>query len=158
MSQEFLNGFHAITSMCLPISFFILLFIVLSIVSIIRKGFNNFKNSINKMVPKEDVEIHYVTRPYLTRHGSNNFLDMKVDGDIDKSKEINVYNEWQRDFMYQKLDLSQLQKRIKEEQAKMLEAKTGQLKSMQNMEEVYTQAIKAMRTYQGADDIYDEEE
>ena len=39
----------------------------------------------------------------------------------------------------------------------MLEAKTGQLKSMQNMEEVYTQAIKAMRTYQGAD-IYDEEE
>ena len=50
MSQEFLNGFHAITSMCLPISFFILLFIVLSIVSIIRKGFNNFKNSINKMV------------------------------------------------------------------------------------------------------------
>lgn len=51
-----------------------------------------------------------------------------------------------------------LEKRIKEEQAKMLEAKTGQLKSMQNMEEVYTQAIKAMRTYQGADDIYDEEE
>lgn len=72
-------------------------------------------NSINKMVPKEDVEIHYVTRPYLTRHGSNNFLDMKVDGDIDKSKEINVYNEWQRDFMYQKLDLSRLQKRIKED-------------------------------------------
>lgn len=51
-----------------------------------------------------------------------------------------------------------LEKRIKEEQAKMLEAKTGQLKSMQNMEEVYAQAIKAMRTYQGADDIYDEEE
>lgn len=51
-----------------------------------------------------------------------------------------------------------LEKRIKEEQAKMLEAKTGQLKSMQNMEEAYAQAIKAMRTYQGADDIYDEEE
>lgn len=51
-----------------------------------------------------------------------------------------------------------LEKRIKEEQAKMLEAKTGQLKSMQNMEEVYAKVIKAMRTYQGADDIYDEEE
>ena len=51
-----------------------------------------------------------------------------------------------------------LEKRIKEEQAKMLEAKTGQLKSMQNMEKAYTQVIKAMRTYQGADDIYDEEE
>lgn len=50
MSQEFLNGFHAITSMCLPVSFFILLLMILSIISIIRKGFDNFKNTIERML------------------------------------------------------------------------------------------------------------
>lgn len=52
-----------------------------------------------------------------------------------------------------------LEKRIKEQQANMLEAKTSQLKSMANQEEMYTEAIKAMRTYQGyREEEYDEED
>jgi hypothetical protein len=50
-----------------------------------------------------------------------------------------------------------LEKRIKEQQANMLEAKTSQLKSMANQEETYAKAIKAMRTYQGFDDDYNDE-
>ena len=51
-----------------------------------------------------------------------------------------------------------LEKRIKEQQANMLEAKTSQLKSMEKQEEMYTNAINAMRTYQGLDIGYDGEE
>lgn len=51
-----------------------------------------------------------------------------------------------------------LEKRIKEQQANMLEAKTSQLKSMANQEETYAKAIKAMRTYQGFDDDYNDED
>lgn len=55
------------------------------------------------------VKIHYVTRPYLTRHGSEQFEDKKVDGDIDKSTELNQYNEFQKDFKYNDLELDDLQ-------------------------------------------------
>ena len=51
-----------------------------------------------------------------------------------------------------------LEKRIKEQQANMLEAKTSQLKSMANQEEMYAQAIKAMRSYQGFDMEQEEED
>lgn len=51
-----------------------------------------------------------------------------------------------------------LEKRIKEQQANMLEAKTSQLKSMANQEEAYEKVIKAMRTYQGLDEEDEEED
>lgn len=60
----------------------------------------------------DNVKIHYVTRPYLTRHGSEKFEDKKVDGDIDKSSEVNIYNEFQKDFKYNDLDIIKLDERI----------------------------------------------
>lgn len=51
-----------------------------------------------------------------------------------------------------------LEKRIKEQQANMLEAKTNQLNAMANQEAVYKDAVKAMRTYQGFESNEDEEE
>ena len=42
-----------------------------------------------------------------------------------------------------------LEKKIKEEQAKMLEAKTEQLKSQKNSEEAYMKAVRAMQEYSG---------
>jgi len=42
-----------------------------------------------------------------------------------------------------------LEKKIKEEQAKMLEAKTEALKSMKNTEEMYAKAVAAMQMYSG---------
>ena len=60
----------------------------------------------------ENADIHYVTRPYLTRHGSNNWQDKKIDCDLNKSSEINGFNEFQHDFLYNDLDLFDLKERI----------------------------------------------
>lgn len=58
-------------------------------------------------------EIHYVTRPYVTRHGSSEFLGKgSVDSDLNKSTETNTYNQFQRDFNYGNLDISSLKERI----------------------------------------------
>lgn len=60
----------------------------------------------------ESVDIHYVTRPYLTRHGSKNWQNKKIDCDLNKSSETNIYNEFQHDFLYNDLDLFELKDRI----------------------------------------------
>lgn len=60
----------------------------------------------------ESMNIHYVTRPYVTRHGSKEFKNEQIDGDLKKDEDINQYNEWQRDLLYGKLDLSMLKNRI----------------------------------------------
>ena len=60
----------------------------------------------------KSADIHYVTRPYLTRHGSNNWQGKKIDCDLNKSSEINGFNEFQHDFMYNDLDLFDLKERI----------------------------------------------
>ena len=60
----------------------------------------------------KSADIHYVTRPYLTRHGSNNWQGKKIDCDLNKSLEINGFNEFQHDFMYNDLDLFDLKDRI----------------------------------------------
>lgn len=62
-----------------------------------------------------DVKLHYVTRSYLTKHGG-----YTIDNECDKSiisKNINddlanPYNQWQGDFRYSKLDLTDLKNRI----------------------------------------------
>ena len=68
-----------------------------------------------KDMPDIDTTAHYVTRPYLTRHG---------DGDIDhasrrasiaqsiKEDRTNHYNEFQGEFRYGHLDIPALQQRI----------------------------------------------
>lgn len=61
---------------------------------------------------KEDIEIIYVTRPYLTRHGNGPFNECsreELGVNIDKT---NVYNEFQGNIRYGKLDVKELLKRI----------------------------------------------
>jgi len=58
-------------------------------------------------IPDEaEVTLHYVTRPYLTRHGSRTFVEEHVDGDMKPELEINTFNEWQRDFKQANLGAS----------------------------------------------------
>lgn len=65
-----------------------------------------------KTLPK----IHFVTRPYLTRHGSLNWENnKKAHSFVDKSTEINQYNEWQRDFCYANLSIEDLKNRCDNE-------------------------------------------
>ena len=63
----------------------------------------------------EDTTVHYVTRPYLTRHGAG-FLDSErnrrnISQSIQEDR-TNHYNSSQGDFRYGCLDISDLKKRI----------------------------------------------
>lgn len=62
-----------------------------------------------------DTTIHYVTRPYLTRHGDG-FLSKEterkfISKDIDEDK-TNIYNEGQGEFRHGKLDANELKSRV----------------------------------------------
>ena len=63
----------------------------------------------------DEVTAHYVTRPYLTRHGDGemeNYLQRQdISKDI-KEDRTNHYNDNQGDFRYGKLDISTLKERI----------------------------------------------
>ena len=62
-----------------------------------------------------DVSLHYVTRPYVTKHGYGSFNDEQdkkfIASDI-KEDRTNNYNEWQGDFRFGKLDLNDLSHRL----------------------------------------------
>ena len=53
---------------------------------------------------------------------------------------------------------ARLEKEILAEQRELMAAKTENLKSAQRIEELYTEAINAMRNYNGQGDDMDEEE
>ena len=62
----------------------------------------------------DDLSVHYVTRPYLTRHGAGMFDETKcveISGDI-KDDLMNHRNKFQGDFKYGHLDIEKLKKRI----------------------------------------------
>lgn len=76
--------------------------------------------TIDKNLIHENPIVHFVTRPYLTRHGSVNWEDKKKPFSfIDKSVEINQYNEFQHDFCYSYFDIEDLKKRCDAEVAKI---------------------------------------
>ena len=61
-----------------------------------------------------DLSVHYVTRPYMTRHGAGRFDDVErneISGDI-KDDLMNHHNKFQGDFKYGHLDIKKLKKRI----------------------------------------------
>jgi len=66
-----------------------------------------------------EMNVHYVTRPYLTRHGSGMFREEHVDGDMDFESESNGFNEWQRNFLYANLDLHALKVNIEKDKKKL---------------------------------------
>lgn len=74
--------------------------------------------SLDILKELNDVNItaHYVTRPYLTRHGDGEMLDSNkrsfISKDIQEDR-TNHYNEFQGDFRYGKLDILELYNRVK---------------------------------------------
>lgn len=62
-----------------------------------------------------DITAHYVTRPYLTRHGDG-FIEGETEicnlSSFVEEDRTNHYNEFQGDFRYGKLDIQKLQERI----------------------------------------------
>ena len=67
-----------------------------------------------------DICIHYVTRPYLTRHGKGNLTGEQkriLLSDGVKEDRTNTYNIFQDDFRFGELDLDAFVKRIQEAEA-----------------------------------------
>lgn len=62
-----------------------------------------------------NVSVHYVTRPYITKHGYGEFSNEQdkqfIASDI-KEDRTNHYNEWQGDFRFGKLDIDDLSHRL----------------------------------------------
>lgn len=71
--------------------------------------------SMAKQMCIDDITAHYVTRPYLTRHGdghiSNAIGRHELSSDIQEDR-TNHYNEHQGMFRYGELDIANLNKRI----------------------------------------------
>ena len=65
--------------------------------------------------PLNSFKIHYVTRPYLTRHGDGNITDQVsregLSSNIEEDR-TNHHNEFQGEFRYGKLDVKSLVKRF----------------------------------------------
>jgi adenylosuccinate synthase len=62
----------------------------------------------------DDLTVHYVTRPYLTRHGAGRFDEVNrknISGDIQDDL-MNHRNKFQGEFKYGFLDIKDLKKRI----------------------------------------------
>lgn len=65
----------------------------------------------------EDIAAHYVTRPYMTRHGDGHLMSQcnrqDISADICEDR-TNHYNEHQGEFRYGRLDIPDLKRRIQE--------------------------------------------
>ena len=77
-------------------------------------GINYALNILND-IKDIDIEAHYVTRPYLTRHGDGEILNSNqksfISKDIQEDR-TNHFNEHQGEFRYGNLDISSLKERI----------------------------------------------
>ena len=79
---------------------------------------STYAMEIAKSFGVSDIELHYVTRPYLTRHGKGDLDKECQRGVIASSIEedrTNHYNQFQEDFRYAPLDLSALRDRIQKD-------------------------------------------
>ena len=78
-------------------------------------GIRDSLDILNSIDQKYDLSVHYVTRPYLTRHGrgflykeSNRFI---LSSSVNEDR-TNHYNEFQDDFRYGFLEINELRDRI----------------------------------------------
>ena len=70
---------------------------------------------IKKLKNVESIDLHYITRSYLTRHGNGLMQDERNRQSISsgiKEDVTNPHNEWQGEFRYGALILPELQLRI----------------------------------------------
>lgn len=73
-------------------------------------GHTSSKNAISicNLLNITDIDMYYVTRCYLTRHGNGWMPNEKPIKVINNEKENNVYNEWQGNFKVGELDYNLL--------------------------------------------------
>jgi len=80
-------------------------------------GFN-YVNEILENYPTVDIEVYYITRSYLTRHGAGPIASIEAgnmndgyhnfDGYFKVNEKTNHFNEWQRNFRYGYLNIDSI--------------------------------------------------
>lgn len=80
-------------------------------------GLKNPREMILRLFPNADVEVCYVTRPYLTRHGAGRFDNECSKEEINPNMEdlTNVPNPHQGSLRYGKMDFKELVKRVRKD-------------------------------------------
>jgi len=80
-------------------------------------GLKNPREMILRLFPNADVEVCYVTRPYLTRHGAGRIDNECSKEEINPDMEdlTNVPNPHQGSLRYGKMDVKELTKRVKKD-------------------------------------------
>lgn len=71
--------------------------------------------NIIKDIKNINVTAHYVTRPYLTRHGIGNLTNETNILSSNIKDDTNIFNEYQGKFRYGILDINELYNRINED-------------------------------------------
>lgn len=97
-------------------------------------------------------------RPALTPEvRENQMISLAVDLAEQQLREGTASSQVITHFLKLGSTKERLEKEKLEEENKLLRAKTENLKTMKNIEELYSNAIKSMKTYSGQGDDYDEE-
>lgn len=80
-------------------------------------GLKNPREMILRLFPNADIEVCYVTRPYLTRHGAGRIDNECSKEEINPNMEdlTNVPNPHQGSLRYGKMDVKELTKRVKKD-------------------------------------------
>ena len=109
-------------------------------------------NMVNVDLYGEDVDItaHYVTRPYLTRHGDGiitNAEDRKIISNGVQEDRTNKWNDFQGEFRYGLLDIDDLKKRVyKDSRFKKYEIELTHCDEM-DREAEFKQKFEKVNTY-----------
>lgn len=81
-------------------------------------GSKNISEFINKLDESVDVEVCYITRSYMTRHGAGKFLTECSKNDINPliNDTTNIHNEYQESLRFGYLDLNLIKSRVVSDQ------------------------------------------
>lgn len=74
------------------------------------KGVYHFYKDYIQETPK-DIELIYVSRTYLTRHGKGNLIGEDLPAGVFNDK-TNIYNEWQGNIRYAKLNYNEMMENV----------------------------------------------
>lgn len=112
---------------------------------------------MKKVTPKGDSASSIKRRPALTPEARENQLIALATDLVEKRlREGTASSQETTHFLKLASTKARLEKEILEKQKELIDAKTENLKSTKRLEELYANALKAMREYSGQDESYED--
>ena len=113
-------------------------------------GLRNPSKIMSSSKTKSDVEVCYVTRSYLTRHGAGkmpNELDKRQISELIAEDLTNIPNEWQGSLRYGQISPSDLQERIRKDFQKYAPVGAKMSIAVTHMNEYYPEWADSIGNY-----------